>query len=304
MTPTWNPFSAARRGKVNNVLPTNYDPDWYRTSFDDDYELIYRHTDDTANREVKSILRYLGLPLKANGHQKHFLDVGCGWGRHGLRLVQRGYNVTGVDLSGVMLKKGARLAGELGVQVTCSVADEIDPSANNGRATKPDGPLLSLVKLDMRKLDWHEEFDFAINVFTSFGYFPDEDDNARVLRGIRDALKPGGRLLIDVDNAPQYVTRRLGTSTVVVTGRDAEGHEVTRVEDFDYDRSRRVVTYRFDDVDREPIYLECALYDRHGLTAVLEEAGFSVDAQAWGDFDQMRYSARSPRLILVAMKTP
>ena len=37
-----------------------------------------------------------------------------------------------------------------------------------------------------------------VNLFTSFGYFDDERDNARVLANIFDSVKPGGTFVIDV----------------------------------------------------------------------------------------------------------
>ena len=43
---------------------------------------------------------------------------------------------------------------------------------------------------DMRKISFQEEFERALLLFTSFGYFED-DDNFKVLQNIAKALKPG-----------------------------------------------------------------------------------------------------------------
>ena len=51
----------------------------------------------------------------------------------------------------------------------------------------------------MRELPWRERFDGLLNWFTSFGYFSDEENKA-VLRGFHDALKPGGRLVLETQN--------------------------------------------------------------------------------------------------------
>ena len=49
----------------------------------------------------------------------------------------------------------------------------------------------------MRELGFEGEFDAVINVFTAFGYFEDPEDDLRTLRGVRVALKPGGRFLLE-----------------------------------------------------------------------------------------------------------
>jgi SAM-dependent methyltransferase len=51
------------------------------------------------------------------------LDLACGEGRNAVWLAERGWEVTGVDFSGVALEKGARLAEARGVEVTWVEAD-------------------------------------------------------------------------------------------------------------------------------------------------------------------------------------
>jgi SAM-dependent methyltransferase len=200
----------------------------------------------------------------------------------------------GVDLSAVMLREAMQNADAQKIEATyIDGVAEPDAVGNRGAAR------LTFVRCDMRQLKCDGEFDYAINIFTSFGYFVDEAENRRVLQGIRSALKPGGKLVIDVDNPLQYVRRRVGSTYVTVTGPDGEAREVSREEDFDGSRLRRVVRYRFDG-ERDPMYLECALYDRDALEGLLTECGFAVSEKIWGDFDGMRFSENSPRMIMVA----
>jgi SAM-dependent methyltransferase len=51
----------------------------------------------------------------------------------------------------------------------------------------------------MRNLDCASEFEAVINWFTSFGYF-DPATNDRLLTSLARALRPGGKLLLDVIN--------------------------------------------------------------------------------------------------------
>jgi SAM-dependent methyltransferase len=49
--------------------------------------------------------------------------------------------------------------------------------------------------------------DYVFNLFTSFGYFSDQENHA-VMRNISDALKPGGTLVVDYLNV-NYAEARL-----------------------------------------------------------------------------------------------
>jgi SAM-dependent methyltransferase len=289
-------------GKIRSVLPANYQPDWFVSSFDEEYERIYRYTDDSAERETRRILSYLGLSTRSQKQGSLFLDVGCGWGRHDLQLAKRRYRVVGVDISDTMLDKAMNQAADADVPAELDLAQDTSQQLTAYSHWLKSKDALLYMKCDMRNLPWSGEFDFALSLFTSFGYFPTDAENRRVLSGIYLALRPGGKLLIDVDNPSQFVRRRQGTASVVITGPDLQGHEVIRKQEYDVDRGRRVVEYISDDQRRRSIYLECELYDSEDMARLLEDSGFEVEA-LWGDFDGQRYNpALSPRLIVVASK--
>jgi SAM-dependent methyltransferase len=102
------------------------------------------------------------------------LDICCGWGRHAMELSRRGYRVTGVD----------RVESYLAAARSQAEAEELP---------------LEVVALDVRQLDLEAEFDAAINMYTSFGYFEDYRDDLRLARNARESLKPGGRFLIQTE---------------------------------------------------------------------------------------------------------
>jgi SAM-dependent methyltransferase len=54
---------------------------------------------------------------------------------------------------------------------------------------------------DMRQIPWTAQFDRVINWSTAFGYF-DDTTNRAVLQGIAGALRPGGRLAMDLAFRP------------------------------------------------------------------------------------------------------
>src|SRR5436305_2588561 len=100
------------------------------------------------------------------------LDLCCGPGRHALELARRGFDVVGVDRTAAYLDR-ARAAAD-----------------QTSRA--------SFVQDDMRHFCRPDSFDAVINLYTSFGYFDDPDDDRAVLRNVFRSLRPGGRFLMDL----------------------------------------------------------------------------------------------------------
>ena len=116
------------------------------------------------------VSRILGLTQCSGGC---VLDLCCGPGRHSVELAHRGFQVTGVDRSPFLLAKGRELAATSGASV-------------------------EWVEQDMRNFVRPATFDLALSLFTSFGYFKDEQDDFRVLRNIHQSLKENGVVMIEV----------------------------------------------------------------------------------------------------------
>lgn len=145
---------------------------WWEEFFDEHYFDLYEPylTPERTAREVEGVIQILALPLGAK-----VLDLCCGHGRHTIPLAKAGYQVTGLDLSEVFLKRARQDAAAADVAVTW-------------------------VRRDMRDIPFQNEFDAIVNLFTAFGYFDDKAENQKVLEAVARALKPGGRFLIDVIN--------------------------------------------------------------------------------------------------------
>src|SRR5688572_22954445 len=107
------------------------------------------------------------------------LDVPCGGGRLSLALAERGYRLTGVDLSRDFLEHAR----------SCDGADRVNWEHR-----------------DMRDLPWRSRFDGAFCVGNSFGYLDDEG-NAAFLRAVAAALKPGARFVLET---PMVLENLLG----------------------------------------------------------------------------------------------
>lgn len=120
------------------------------------------------------------------------LDLACGHGELANRLAARGCQVTGLDSSSVFLDRARTDAAAAGVTV-------------------------EYVAGDMRQLPWTARFDRVINWSTAFGYF-DDATNRAVLRGIVGALRPGGRLAMDLDNLTAFLASYSPSRVVAARG--------------------------------------------------------------------------------------
>jgi len=65
------------------------------------YDIVYCMKNYDA--ECRSLIKYFKKFSKRN--IRRILDIGCGTGEHSIRFAKKGYNVTGIDLSKVMIKQ-------------------------------------------------------------------------------------------------------------------------------------------------------------------------------------------------------
>ena len=247
--------------------------DWYKTAFRYDYLRVYPHrNDEEAHRQVDFLVDNMDIPPSCE-----VLDLGCGDGRHSLELARRGYRVTGLDLSEELLERARRCTAEEGLDITFIQGDMRDPPGVSA-------------------------FDLVVNFFTSFGYFQEDRENARVLDAIARSLRPGGRFLMD------YLNREYVISTIVpADSRTVEGMEVEQrrwisgdtSETGSHVRINKQVRIREDGAERS--YDESVrMYTLDELGEMMARAGLEI-VQAYGDFDGSPVSADLPRNILVGL---
>jgi 2-polyprenyl-3-methyl-5-hydroxy-6-metoxy-1,4-benzoquinol methylase len=146
-----------------NKMTRWYDDDTFWENLDWFFFSQFR-TPETTSIEADQIVKLL-QPAPSSS----ILDLCCGPGRHCLEFARRGFGVTGVD----------RTARYLELARTRSVEQRLD---------------IEFLQTDMKTFRRAESFDFALNLFSSFGYFEDPNDHLQVLRNLQESLKPGGTL--------------------------------------------------------------------------------------------------------------
>jgi SAM-dependent methyltransferase len=244
---------------------------WYKSLFGEEYLRLWAPslTQERTDAEIEGILRLLELLPGAR-----VLDLCCGHGRHAVPLAERGFRLTGLDLSETFLAHARRAAAERGVKVTW-------------------------LHGDMRHLPFEGEFDAVVNLFTAFGYFEDEEEDLEVLRGVRRALRPGGKFLLDVMNRESLMRR-------------FQPHSITRHDDGLLTLDERTLdpltgcisirmTVIHPDGKQNEHRFDVRVYSLTELARLLTTAGLELTSY-YGGLDGSPWSLERPRLAILATR--
>ncbi|MDR7497949.1 MAG: class I SAM-dependent methyltransferase, partial [Armatimonadota bacterium] len=195
-----------------------------------------------------------------------------GYGRHSVELARRGFDVVGVDISEMQVRRAAARAAAAGSAAAFVVGD--------ARALPVAGP-----------------FDAAINMFLSFGYFATDAENQAMLAEVARVLRRGGRLLIDFWNREQEIRN---FQPVVLDRRD---DDILEIEDWTFDplagRLNWVNTVIFPDGRREAWTHSIRAYTVAEVRAMLDAAGFAL-AALYGGLDGAPYTLDAEAAVFVA----
>lgn len=244
-------------------------PDWWQTFFQGvTVDMWLQAVPEAATRqEVDFVVQALGVAPPAR-----LLDVPCGGGRHAVALAERGFHVTGIDLSADFLRAAM--------------------AKSQGR----DLPI-SWQQGDMRDLPDQVPFDGALCMGNSFGYL-DDAGNASFLKAVSRALQPGARLIIDtgmlsesfLHNFKERFWYEIGDILFLL--RNQHNLQASRLE-------TDMIFVRGGQVDRRAI--SHRIYTYRELLDLLGSAGFP-DVQAFASVAGEPYVAGSPQALLVARR--
>nr|WP_226293936.1 class I SAM-dependent methyltransferase [Aquimarina algicola] len=159
---------------------------WYTSWFDTSYyHTLYKDRDyDEAKQFMDNLTQYLNLES-----EDKILDLACGKGRHSIYLNSLGYDVTGVDLSKNSIKHASQFENDT---LKFRVHDMCKP--------------------------YEEKFSAVFNLFTSFGYFDNEEDNLNTIKAIKADLNTRGLGVIDFMNVDYVIEHLVPNETKEVEG--------------------------------------------------------------------------------------
>lgn len=217
------------------------------------------------------VSRILALTQSSGGS---LLDLCCGPGRHAVEFAHRGFRVTGVDRSPFLLDRARENASKAGASI-------------------------EWIMEDMRNFVRPAKFDLACNLFTSFGYFKNEQDDLRVLRNIHRSLKETGVLVIEVLGKERLartwqntISDELPDGSLIVQRPHVRDNWCRICSEWTLIKEGRARSFSF----------EHSIYSGRELKDRLLGCGFE-QVQLFGDLEGSAYDLEAKRLIAVARKS-
>jgi len=200
------------------------------------------------------------------------LDLCCGTGRHSLELARQGFDVFGVDRTPSFIEKARQDAEDSNLDVEFAVGDMKDYCEPNS-------------------------FDVVTNLFGSFGYFENADDDRQVVRNMYASLRSGGRFLIETMGR-EIAAREFRE-------RDWSEHDDTLVlserkpiQNWSRIQTRWIVIKGNQRIDHT---VSVRSYSSTELSLLLSDFGF-VSVQVYGDLEGRDYDHEAKRLVVVGTK--
>lgn len=243
--------------------------EWYIEAFQEWYSIVYYHRDDKeAQEQVEFACSELGLTRKSR-----VLDLCCGYGRHLKFLSERLSFVVGLDLSLYLLREAQ---GNNSMHNTC------------------------FLRGDVRYLPFcSQSFNAVLNLFTSFGYFEEHNDNLKQLEQISIILKKKGLLLFDyfnpllVQKIKNIETEKIYKSYIIKENRC-------------YDETNKILKKHIciysNDLQLKKSYTEnVKVYNLNELFEMFLSCHLTVK-KIYGSYKKESYNSESPRLIIIGEK--
>lgn len=238
---------------------------WFEEWFNSPYyhQLYCNRNESEAENFIERLSVFLKIPKGAK-----VIDVACGKGRHSKTLAKLGFDVTGIDLASNSITAAKQFENEH----------------------------LKFAVHDMREVYRTNEFDFVFNLFSSFGYFENSEDDARAIEAMYKNLKPAGTLVLDYLNT-EWVVKQIKPRDIIQRD-DVQFHIQKKIEN---GFIKKRIEFLADGVNHH--YEETLkVINRFKFEEMLKQAGFEIK-KVFGDYDLSEFvAASSPRLILIAEK--
>jgi len=239
--------------------------EWYHNWFDSPYyDLLYKDRDqEEADMFIKNLVNHLA-PLK----NSLMLDLACGKGRYSIALNRMGYHVTGIDLSQRKIEA----------------------------AKKHQNSTLTFAVNDMRMPLEPNKYDYVFNLFTSFGYFDNEEENKIVLTNVYTSLKKGGLFVLDYVNGEKAAKHLMEQEKCCIKGVD---FNIKR-----YVKNRLIIKeVNIKDGEGECSFSEkVSIFSETKLKGYITGCGFEI-TETFGDYQLNQFDpVNSDRLIIISRK--
>jgi SAM-dependent methyltransferase len=243
------------------------DHPWFKDWFNSPYyhQLYFNRDEKEAAAFIDKLIALLQPPPLAV-----MLDVACGKGRHSIHLAEKGFDVTGIDIS------------------EDSIREALLHEKEN----------LHFYLHDMRLPFRINYYDYAFNFFTSFGYFNTRREHDNAIRTIAQSVKQGGFFVMDYLNV-HYAEDHL----VHQFEKEIDGVNYFITKWFDETHFYKKIQVEDDALKTPLVYTEkVAKFSLGDFTEMFAYQGLQIQ-DVYGDYNFSGYDVkRSPRLIMIAKK--
>jgi SAM-dependent methyltransferase len=249
----------------------NTQADWWRGFFSGVFVECWLKAvgPEQTRKEADFVQEALGVQPPAR-----LLDVPCGGGRHSLALAERGFEMTGIDLSPEFLAAA---------RAQCQAMNLTGKITWNER--------------EMRDLGDEAQYDGVCCLGNSFGYLDDEG-NAAFLQAVARVLRPGARFVLETGYVAECLLPVLQERSWYQMG------DILMLAQRRYDTvaSRLHVEYtmiRDGVMDKRPT--SSRIHSHREVISLFHQAGFN-DLQSFGSLSRDPFKLGSPNLLIVATK--
>lgn len=234
---------------------------WFNTPY---YHLLYDNRNfKEADAFIFTLVNHLNLKKDSK-----IWDLACGKGRHAIALNKYDLDVIGTDLSEESIKE----------------------------ALNQENEKLQFYTLDMRSPFRSNYFDYILNLFTSFGYFSNANDDLKVFKSVSNSLKKNGLFVFDYLNKNVVISTLQQTQEIVKSNvkftisKHVEGNTIIKKIKIE----EKGISHEFQE--------SVKLYSVDDIMLLAQKAGLEKVA-IFGDYNLNEFIAKtSNRMIFIFRK--
>jgi SAM-dependent methyltransferase len=175
------------------------------------YNLLYG--DKNYQEEVDYVEKL--IKIYSGNSVSSILDLGCGTGRHDILLAEKGYKITGVDMSEKMIE----IARDQNIKS------------------------IELIVGDVRKLNLNKQFDAAISLFHVASYQTKNEDFENYIKTAYNHLKKGGIFIFDFWYGPAVLNDK---PVIRIKRLENESMKLTRISEPVIHENENIVDVNFE----------------------------------------------------------
>ncbi|HNH10835.1 MAG TPA: class I SAM-dependent methyltransferase [Leptospiraceae bacterium] len=242
---------------------------WFENSdfWDLLYSLFFAENRADPCSDTEHLIQLTGISPPAE-----VLDIACGSGRHSIPFARRGFKVTGIDITESYLHRAENFAVESGENI-------------------------EFIRSDMLHFSRQSAFDLIIVLYSSFGFFAEQNDDSKFLENMFDSLNRNGQLILDLKNREYVRDNFIAESNMNIDGitysefREVEGnfdliHTTWTIQSSEFSKTFRT---------------SIRLYDAETVQILLNDAGFGC-CTLYSSFKGDLFEKKSPRICAAAGK--